>query len=82
MSVNLSEMIQERMRVLSEEEMQQVLTFVNSLLTAKRTRHTKSISAMFEELSSEIPFEEWRELPSDGAENHDHYLYGAAKTSK
>jgi len=36
----------------------------------------RPISEIFEELSSQIPLEEWAELPRDGAEQHDHYLYG------
>ena len=82
MSANLQHTIQEQIRVLSEEEMRQVLNFVNGLRKEKTTSQTKPISAIFEDLSSEIPLEEWRELPSDGAENHDHYLYGAPKKTK
>jgi hypothetical protein len=82
MSANLQHTIQEQMRVLSEEEMHQVLNFVNGLRKGKKASQTKPISAIFEDLSSEIPLDEWRELPSDGAENHDHYLYGAPKKTK
>ncbi len=82
MSANLQRTIQEQMRVLSEEEMRQVLNFVNGLQKEKKASRAKSISAIFEDLSSEIPLDEWRELPSDGAENHDHYLYGAPKKTK
>ena len=28
---------------------------------------------------AEVPDEEWRKLPADGAAEHDHYLYGAPK---
>jgi len=82
MSANLQHTIQEQMRVLSEEEMRQVLNFVNGLRKEKAASQVKPISAIFEELSNEIPLDEWRELPSDGAENHDHYLYGAPKKTK
>ncbi len=82
MSANLQHTIQEQIRVLSEEEMQQVLNFVNSLRKENAVSQVKPISAIFEDLSSEIPLDEWRELPSDGAENHDHYLYGAPKKTK
>ncbi|CAN5813269.1 hypothetical protein BH24ACI1_BH24ACI1_21040 [soil metagenome] len=82
MSANLQRTIQEQMRVLSEEEMRQVLNFVNGLQKEKKASRAKLISAIFEDLSSEIPLDEWRELPSDGAENHDHYLYGAPKKTK
>lgn len=82
MSANLQHTIQEQMRVLSEDEMRQVLNFVNGLRNEKKTSRAKPISAIFEDLSSEISLEEWSELPTDGAENHDHYLYGAPKKAK
>jgi hypothetical protein len=31
------------------------------------------------ELSAQVPMEEWEKPPSDGAEQHDHYLYGSPK---
>jgi len=82
MSANLQQTIQEQIRVLSEDEMRLVLSFVNGLRKEKASSRAKPISAIFEDLSSELPLENWRELPSDGAENHDHYLYGAPKKTK
>lgn len=82
MSANLQQTIQEQIRVLSEDEMRQVLNFVNDLRKEKNVSQTKPISAIFEDLSSEVSLEDWRELPADGAENHDHYLYDAPKKSK
>lgn len=82
MSVNLQEIIQEQVRVLSEDEMKRVLDFMQNLRKDKKVRKVKPISAIFEELSNEIPLDEWKELPSDGAENHDHYLYGAPKKTE
>lgn len=82
MSVDLQQAIQEQIRVLSEDEMQQVFNFVQSLRLKKTLPQSKSISAIFENLSSEIPLDEWKELPVDGAENHDHYLYGAPKKTE
>jgi hypothetical protein len=32
-----------------------------------------------EEISSQVPLEEWAKLPTDGAEQHDRYLYGVAE---
>lgn len=82
MSTNLQHIIQEQVRALSEDEMRRVLNFVNDLREEKKSSQAKPISAIFEDLSGEIPLEEWRELPADGAENHDHYLYGAPKKTK
>jgi hypothetical protein len=82
MAVNLQQTIQEQMRVLSEEEMREVLNFVTALRKRKKEAPLKPLSAVFEELSNELPLEQWRALPADGAENHDHYLYGAPKKAK
>jgi len=82
MSVNLQNSIQEQVQVLSDDEMRQVLTLVNGLRDVKKSDQTKPISAIFEDLSSEPSLAEWSELPSDGAENHDHYLYGAPKKGR
>lgn len=82
MAANLQQTIQEKMRVLSEEEMRQVLNFVISLQKQPKAIRPRLLSAILEELSSELPLEQWRELPADGAENHDHYLYGAPKQAK
>jgi len=82
MSADLQQIIQEQMRVLSEDEMRQVLNFVDGLRKERKAAQVKSISAIFEDLSSEVPLEKWSELPLDGAENHDHYLYGALKKTK
>ena len=82
MSIDLQQTIQEQVRVLSEDEMKRVLDFMRNLRKENKSQKAKSISAIFEDLSNEIPLEEWQELPSDGAENHDHYLYGAPKKTK
>lgn len=31
------------------------------------------------EMTAEVPDEEWAKLPTDGAEQHDHYIYGTPK---
>jgi hypothetical protein len=82
MSANLRQAIEEQVRVLSEDEVKQVFDFMQGLRKDKKLSRAKPISAVFEELSNQVPLETWRELPSDGAENHDHYLYGAPKKSR
>jgi Arc/MetJ-type ribon-helix-helix transcriptional regulator len=39
----------------------------------------KPIWEEFEEITAGIPEEEWAKLPTDGAEQHDHYIYGTPK---
>jgi uncharacterized protein (DUF1778 family) len=65
--------------VLEDEEIARVLDFMKDLHKEKKAKKAKPISAIFEELSNRISLEEWDELPSDGAESHDHYLYGSPK---
>lgn len=67
---------------LEDEEVVKVLDFMKDLRKEKKAKKAKPISAIFEELSSEIPLEDWKELPTDGAANHDHYLYGSKKKVK
>lgn len=81
MPSNLQQTISDQIRVLTDDEMEKVLSYVNGLRQAKNGTDVKPISVIFEELSSEIPFDEWSELPTDGADNHDHYLYGSSKNS-
>jgi hypothetical protein len=40
-----------------------------------------SLLAEFDEFAANIPSDELSHLPIDGAEQHDHYLYGAPKHS-
>jgi Arc/MetJ-type ribon-helix-helix transcriptional regulator len=39
----------------------------------------KPIWEEFEDIAASIPDEEWAKLPVDGAEQHDHYIYGTPK---
>jgi hypothetical protein len=46
---------------------------------ARLPKNGRPIGKIIEELSSQVPLDEWAELPADGAEQHDHYLYGSPK---
>jgi hypothetical protein len=39
----------------------------------------KPIWEVAREIAATIPDEEWAKLPTDGAEQHDHYIYGTPK---
>jgi Arc/MetJ-type ribon-helix-helix transcriptional regulator len=39
----------------------------------------KPIWEVFAEITASIPEEEWAKLPTDGSEQHDHYIYGTPK---
>lgn len=83
MSTNLEQAILKKLQGLPDGKQQEVLALVESLLDKEQHVHPDSarrpISEIFEELSSQIPLDEWAALPRDGAEQHDHYLYGSHK---
>ena len=48
----------------------------------QNTEEYKSIfETILEGMERDIPESEWEKLPVDGAEEHDHYLYGSPKKS-
>jgi hypothetical protein len=65
------------MNQLPPEKQQEVLDFVEFL--AQKTEPPKSIWEKIEAIVEKVPKELWDELPTDGAEQHDHYLYGTPK---
>ena len=77
MSVNLQQAIQEQVRVLSEDEMRQVLNFMNHL--RKKEAKPQSLGELIDECFKDVPSEIMDKLPKDASANLDHYLYGAPK---
>ncbi|NOT49526.1 MAG: hypothetical protein HOP17_17520 [Acidobacteria bacterium] len=63
------------MQTLAPEDQKKVADFVEQLA------HPREITLMekIEAIRSRVPDEVWEKLPTDGAENLDHYLYGAPK---
>lgn len=47
----------------------------------RRKRPDRPIWQMVEELLREIPAEDLARMPTDGSEQHDHYIYGTPKRS-
>lgn len=85
MSANLEQTILKKLQALPDGKQQEVLALVEAMLDkelAQPESPRRPIGEIFEGLSSQIPLEEWAELPRDGAEQHDHYLYGSSKRSK
>jgi hypothetical protein len=83
MAANLENTIQEKVKALPPEKQQRVLSLVEELLKEKNGEQVSVLGRplweIAEEISSQIPVEEWEKLPPDGAEQHDHYLYGSPK---
>ena len=83
MAANLENTIQEKVKALPPEKQQRVLSLVEELLKEKNGGQVRlsgrPLWEIAEEISAQIPAEEWEKLPTDGAEQHDHYLYGSPK---
>ena len=43
---------------------------------------SKPVWEAFEEIMKDVPQEEFKKLPTDGALEHDHYIYGTPKKKK
>lgn len=82
MSANLEQAILEKIQALPGDKQREVLALVDEMLKQRQEsqpRESRPIWEIIVELSSQIPLEEWAKLPADGAEQHDHYLYGSPK---
>ena len=83
MPANLEQVILEKIRALPDNKQQEVLALVEEMLKENHEQppreNVRPIWEIITELSAQVPMEEWEKLPSDGAEQHDHYLYGAPK---
>lgn len=77
MSGNLQQTIQEEIDVLSEDEMRQVLKFVNGL--RKKEESPQTLGGLIDECFASVPPDVMDKLPSDASLNFDHYLYRAPK---
>jgi len=45
----------------------------------KRKRPVRPVWQVIEELLRDLPAEDLERMPTDGAEQHDHYIYGTPK---
>jgi len=83
MAANLEKTIQEKVKSLPLEKQQRVLSVVEEMLLEKEVAQARlpvrPLWEIAEEISAQVPLEEWEKLPADGAEQHDHYLYGSPK---
>lgn len=74
MQTDTTEKVIEKMKVLSAEQQERVLEFVENLEPQKRTPWQ-----IWQEQLKNIPEEELDKIPTDASSNLDHYLYGAPK---
>ena len=73
------QMIDEALRLLKEHDQAPVGSTPKADTAAGATATQKPIWEIAADLRASIPEEEWAKLPVDGAEQHDHYIYGTAK---
>ncbi len=74
MHTDLSQVVAEKMQALPIEKQQKVLRFVEDLVEVRQ-----SIWEKIDERVGNLSEETLEKLPTDGAENLDHYLYGVPK---
>lgn len=75
MQTDVAEIIFERVKVLPLEKQKEILNKIETIEKEMPLTIWQKIRAR----AKNIPDEVWDEMPSDGAEQHDHYLYGVPK---
>jgi hypothetical protein len=83
--------LMDSIKALSPEQMRQLRQELDGELAAAEAepevappsepapRGGKRIWEVAEDIRRSVPAEEWAKLPADGAEQHDHYIYGTPK---
>ena len=79
MEQEIAKTIYNKVRLLPRDEQEQILAFLESEAIASNVASSRPIWEIISERNREVPEEEWAKSPTDGAMNHDHYLYGAQK---
>jgi len=79
MPIEIAQTIYEKVKILPLDKQAEVLEFVEEKLFSAEKKDSRPIWELAREISESVSLEEWEKLPSDGAVNHDHYLYGAPK---
>jgi ssDNA-specific exonuclease RecJ len=81
-ATDIAEAVLEKLKVLPFEQQAAVLDFAEFLAQKHIQREdivNRPIWEKIREIAKQVPEEEWDRLPVDGAEQHDHYLYGVPK---
>lgn len=79
MQTEITNTIIQKVPMLSDEQQQKILEFVDKLLDEQKS---PSIWQRLDENLKQVPAEEIAELPADASENLNHYLYGSPKKTK
>lgn len=73
----VEEQIVDKIRELSDEGRKDVLRYLDDILS-KNNKEPTLVEKLLA-LSARVPKEDWDKVPSDGAEQLDHYIYGTRK---
>lgn len=73
----VEQQIVEKIQTLSDKEREQVLRYVEDVLSRRNRKQT--LGEKIQNLTAEVADEVWEKVPSDGSEQHDHYIYGTPK---
>ena len=82
MQTEIAQAIFEKVKILSPDKQAEVLEFVEEKISSAEQQNSRPIWEIIGERASKLSAETLENLPSDGAENLDHYLYGAPKKAK
>ena len=77
MAVDVEQQVIEGLRQLSVEQQHEVADFVLALI-----HNPQAGSTLWDKIDTrtqQVPLEAWEKVPTDGAEQHDHFLYGSPK---
>jgi hypothetical protein len=77
-SSRIEETIVERLRTLDAAEQKRVLDFVEGI-ERQKSQPAKTLWDAIQDIVKDVPDEVWERLPTDGSEQHDHYLYGSPR---
>lgn len=75
MQTDVAEIIFERVKVLPIEKQREILHQIEIV----EKEESPSIWQRIRARAKNIPEKVWEEMPKDGSEQHDHYLYGVPK---
>jgi hypothetical protein len=93
MSKELSELIQEAEQLSTEEQLRLIAHLAQTLSArslnsqehaqpaSQTTKTGKSIWQIADDFTRDLSQDDLSKLPADGAEQHDHYIYGTPKTT-
>ncbi len=73
------EVVIECLRGLTPAEQHQVAAFARAMLETHSLPLRQTLWEKIDERAAAVPSSIWERVPTDGAEQHDHYLYGSPK---